>query len=193
MKNQSFLVRYRLIRPFFTILIISTGIFAQSAKTVEQTKPEINTLSINTPKSLSTEVSTKESAAISELSHKAFNLLNQQRVDNGLKPLRWNEDLAKAAQFHSENMARYNFFSHRGQDGLTVQQRAEKFKFSQWRFVGENIGYVRGYSKPADSACEMWMSSPGHRANILNKDWTESAVGVAMSAEGRYYFTQIFA
>ena len=99
MKNQSFLVRYHLIRPFFSILILSTGIFAQSAKTVEETKPEIATVSINSPK-LSTEKATRESAVISELSQKVFNLLDQQRVDNGLKPLRWNEDLAKAAQLH---------------------------------------------------------------------------------------------
>ena len=130
--------------------------------------------------------------APTELEKQAFTLLNEQRKENNLPVLEWNEEIAKVARLHSENMAKYKFFSHVGVDGSSVNDRADAFGISRWQAIGENIAYNRGYPKPAEFVVECWMKSPGHRGNILNNRWKESAVGVALAPDGSVYFTQVF-
>jgi uncharacterized protein YkwD len=55
--------------------------------------------------------------------------------------------------------------------------------------VGENIAYG---NVSADQMVAMWMSSPGHRANILRPEFTHLGVGVARTGSGRVYGTQDF-
>ena len=123
---------------------------------------------------------------------KAFEILNEIRIEKGLEALEWNDRLAGVARLHSENMARFKFFSHAGLDGLMVNDRADALGISNWRSIGENIAYNRGFKKPVESACEQWMQSPSHRTNILNKKWRESGIGMAVAPDGTYYFTQVF-
>lgn len=137
-------------------------------------------------------ISAKTAFSPVELEKMAFGLLNQQRASKGLSALVWNDDVARIARMHSENMAKYKFFSHTGLDGTMVNDRADKCGVHRWKAIGENIAYNRGYDKPADFAVERWMLSTGHRENILNDRWQESAVGVAVGADGSYYFTQVF-
>lgn len=126
------------------------------------------------------------------LERQAFELLNSERAAKGLSPLIWNEDVARIARMHSENMARYKFFSHAGLDGSMVDDRADLCGVKRWRAIGENIAYNRGYEKPVEFAVLRWMQSNSHRNNILNSRWKESAVGVAVANDGAFYFTQVF-
>ena len=119
-------------------------------------------------------------------------MLNSQRAAKGLTALEWNDDVARIARMHSENMAKYKFFSHTGLDGTMVNDRADLCGVSKWKAIGENIAYNRGYEKPAEFAVERWMQSNAHRENIFNNRWKESAVGVAVSNDGSFYFTQVF-
>ncbi len=127
-----------------------------------------------------------------ELEKKAFELLNAKRGEEGLLPLIWDDEVAKVARIHSQNMADFNFFSHKGLDGMLVSDRADKIGLSKWRLIGENIAYLRGYKNPVEFAVECWMKSASHKQNLLNKDWKQSAVGVAVTDNGTYYFTQVF-
>ncbi len=127
-----------------------------------------------------------------DLERQAFNLLNSKRAAKSLPPLEWNDDVARIARMHSENMAKYKFFSHTGIDGLMVNDRADLCGLSRWKAIGENIAYNRGYEKPVEFAVERWMQSTSHRENILNNRWKESAVGVAVANDGSFYFTQVF-
>ena len=127
-----------------------------------------------------------------ELERRVFELVNQKRTAAGLPELVWSDDVAKIARIHSENMANLKFFSHTGADGLTVNDRADLFGISKWRSIGENIAFNKGYENPAEFAVERWMKSPGHRENILNASWKESAIGVAVTPDGEYYFTEVF-
>jgi uncharacterized protein YkwD len=122
----------------------------------------------------------------------AFQLLNQKRAENGLEPLLWNEQVASVARVHSRNMAEFQFFSHRGLDNKLVSHRADDLKIGKWRSIGENIAYNRGYADPVEKAVDLWLNSSTHRQNLLNIDWKESAVGVAIADDGSYYFTQVF-
>lgn len=122
----------------------------------------------------------------------AFAMINQKRLENGLKPLAWNAELASVARVHSQNMAEYQFFGHRGLDGKMVSDRADNIGLNKWRAIGENIAFNRGYQDPIAKAVEGWMNSPGHRHNLLEDSWKESAIGVAVAPDGSYYFTQVF-
>ena len=122
----------------------------------------------------------------------AFQMINQKRVENGLKPLMWSDDLERIARIHSRNMADFKFFSHRGLDGRMVSDRADCLGVSNWRSIGENIAFNRGYKDPIDKAVELWLDSPSHRHNLMDANWKESAIGVAVAEDGSYYFTQIF-
>ncbi|HYJ90267.1 MAG TPA: CAP domain-containing protein [Pyrinomonadaceae bacterium] len=131
-------------------------------------------------------------AAVSSAEREAFDLINQKRADAGLEPLRWSDELATIARKHSEDMAEFKFFSHRGTDGSMVDNRADKLGISNWSAIGENIAFNRGYTDAASFAVTSWMNSPAHRENLLNKRWKESAIGVAILPDGTYYFTQVF-
>ena len=122
----------------------------------------------------------------------AFQLSNDQRTANNLPPLVWDNDVASIARLHSENMAKNNFFSHKGLDGSMVNKRADQVGVKNWRSIGENIAFNRGYDNPAEFTVECWMKSVSHRENLLDKSWKESAIGVAVAADGSYYFTQVF-
>lgn len=122
----------------------------------------------------------------------AFNLINQKRVELGFEPLTWSDELAAVARLHSQNMAEFRFFSHRGLDNKLVSDRADALKVGRWRSIGENIAFNRGYAKPVAMAVELWLDSPTHRQNMLDPNWKESAVGVAKAADGSVYFTQVF-
>ncbi|CAN5275248.1 hypothetical protein BH20ACI1_BH20ACI1_23440 [soil metagenome] len=124
--------------------------------------------------------------------HAVFKLINKQRTANDLSPLVWNDDVAKIARIHSENMANNKFFDHKGLDGSMINNRADAIGLSKWRSIGENIAYNRGYANPLEFAVEGWMKSPAHRDNILNNRWQESGIGIAILADGTYYFTQVF-
>lgn len=127
-----------------------------------------------------------------DLERRAFELINQRRENCGLTPLKWSDDVARIARLHSENMANYNFFSHAGVDGFLVNDRADFFGISKWQAIGENIAYNQGFENPVEFAVERWMQSTKHRENLLNGRWKESGIGIAVTANGTYYFTEVF-
>lgn len=131
-------------------------------------------------------------AAIFELERRAFQLINEKRAEQNLSPLKWNDEVAKVARIHSQNMAEFKFLSHQGTDGSMVDDRADRIGLHRWRAIGENIAYNRGYAQPIEFAVERWMLSPKHKQNLLGANWQESAIGIAVTADGTYYLTQVF-
>lgn len=121
-------------------------------------------------------------------------LTNEFRKQNGLKALTLDTNLAKAADVHSQAMAKQDFFSHTGKDGSKPWDRAEKAGY-ETRFVGENI--AAGYSS-AKAVVDGWIKSPGHRANMLNPDYNEIGIGHYYlqndtgNVNYRNYWTQLF-
>jgi uncharacterized protein YkwD len=118
-------------------------------------------------------------------------MINKERAEQGLSSLAWNEKAAQIARLHSENMAHYKFFNHRGLDGLMVNDRADNIALD-WRAIGENIAYNRGYDDPVGFTVQRWMGSPSHKENILDKRWKETGIGVIATPDGTYYLTQVF-
>lgn len=112
---------------------------------------------------------------------------NQERAGQGLAALRRNEKLMLAARKHSQTMARQRTLSHNlGGTSFMTRAEAEGYRFSNG---GENIALG---ALTSTEVVGMWMRSPGHRANILDANYTEIGVGFAFDAEGRRFDTQVF-
>jgi uncharacterized protein YkwD len=113
---------------------------------------------------------------------------NKERKAAGLPPFKVSVAMMKMARDHSATQARLRQLGH-DLDGKTFQDRA---KASGYRFrrIGENV--AEGYPTPKASV-EGWMGSPGHKANILNKEFTVIGVAVVAAKDGTTYWTQVFA
>jgi hypothetical protein len=130
----------------------------------------------------------------SEFINQVLELTNIERAKAGLKPLKLNSQLLNAAQDHSKDMAQDDFFSHTGVDGSSVSDRVQDNGY-QYSTVGENIAAGQ---RTAAEVVEGWMNSPGHRANILNANYTEIGIGYVYlendtgSVNYNHYWTQVF-
>jgi uncharacterized protein YkwD len=100
-------------------------------------------------------------------------LVNQQRTSYGCQPLNVSPQLSAAAQAHSKDMALNDFVAHTGSDGSSLEQRLARAGYD-WRMAAENI--AAGQSGP-EAVVASWMSSSGHRANILNCALLDIGVG----------------
>jgi len=131
------------------------------------------------------------SGSYTEMEKKCFDLVNAMRTEKGLKPLVWADDLMAVARKHSEDMGTRNFFDHTNPDGLDPFQRMENGGVN-FSMAAENIAYNSGYGDPASVAADGWKRSSGHYHNIMTAEYEESAIGMARTPDGRYYFTQVF-
>ncbi|QGV78282.1 CAP domain-containing protein [Streptomyces ficellus] len=113
-------------------------------------------------------------------------LVNAERAKVGCSPVQASRGLASLAGAYSRDMAERGFFSHTDPDGATPWDRAAKAGVQG--LAAENI--ARGQADAA-AVMESWMNSDGHRANILNCDYTRLGVGVHF-AEGGPWWTQNF-
>ncbi|WP_250402794.1 CAP domain-containing protein [Streptomyces cellostaticus] len=124
-------------------------------------------------------------ATASGVTARIVELVNAERGKAGCSPLTLNATLTKAAQEHSEDMAAHQNMSHTGSDGSSPGDRITAAGYT-WSSYGENVAY--GYAT-AEQVMDGWMSSPGHRANILNCSFKEIGVGLA---QPNSYWTQDF-
>ncbi len=110
-----------------------------------------------------------------------LDLHNQARANNGLPPLCVHPDLTEAARFHSQEMLDKGYFSHDSRNGESVKARLERFGYAfaghpYWKY-GENVSWGSGDLGAADRRFDEWMDSPEHRANILDKNFSEVGIG----------------
>jgi uncharacterized protein YkwD len=112
-------------------------------------------------------------------------LVNAERTIRGLKPLRRDRDLAKAARRHASDMARRNYFSHVTPGGEDLKDRLREAGYGDpgdgWR-AGENLGWGTGTRATPASLVAEWLASPGHKRNMLQERFREIGVGVAGGA-----------
>ncbi|MET9447626.1 CAP domain-containing protein [Streptomyces cinerochromogenes] len=135
------------------------------------------------PAPASTPVTVSREAAVEA---EVLNLVNEERTKAGVSPLAANSSLTKLAESFSDDMAARGFFDHTDPDGKSPWDRAAAAGVTD--LGGENI--ARGQADAA-AVVQAWMSSPGHRANILNPDFKTLGVGVHF-APGGPWWTQDF-
>ena len=138
---------------------------------------------------------------------------NEERISVGLQPLRHDAAISDIARSHSEDMARLDLMSHDigGRDptdraiaagyncraykgdgsysyGLS-ENVAEHPRVTRWRSWGRSydpVDYDRGSVEAARGLVQGWMSSPGHRENILDRDSRRIGVGIAIQETSEY-------
>lgn len=98
--------------------------------------------------------------------------MNAVRARNGVPPLRVGPALTRAARAHSVDMARRGYFDH----GAFVQ-RLRRFGVRA-PFIGENLA-SGGQTLSAPAIVQMWIASPPHRLNLLDRGFQSVGVGVA--------------
>ena len=143
-------------------------------------------------------------AAQPSVEQQVVDLTNEQRQQHGCTTaLVLSAQLIAAASAHSQDMALHDLFSHTGSDGSTMVRRvvATGYNYSQ---LAENLA---AGPITAEDVVAGWMSSPGHRANILNCNLRELGVGYYAQMDDqsnvrldngqlggpfRYYWTQDF-
>ncbi len=115
-------------------------------------------------------------------------LVNVERSKRGLSELSFNTELSNVATLKSQDMINKNYFDHTSPTYGSPFDMMKQFNIS-YRTAGENI--AKGQRTPAE-VVNSWMNSPGHRANILNANFTDIGIGVAKSSNGTLYWTQMF-
>ena len=125
---------------------------------------------------------------VKSIEAQVLSLTNAERAKNGLSALTMNWELARVARYKSQDMINKKYFSH---DSPTYGSPFDMIKsFSiKYSAAGENIAYGQ---PTASAVVTAWMNSPGHRANILSKNFTQLGVGYAKSGNGTAYWTQMF-
>ena len=112
-------------------------------------------------------------------------LVNQERAKHGLRKLRLQKRLSKAARSHTRDMVRNRYFSHSSRSGGDVVSRLRGTGYMRgarrWT-VGENLAWGSGGQGTPRSIVAAWMRSPGHRANILAGSFREMGIGVLFGA-----------
>ncbi|MFF4934016.1 CAP domain-containing protein [Streptomyces griseofuscus] len=158
---------------------------AQPGGAPSAAQPEQTDAPAPAPTASSTPTPAATATTASGVTAQIVQLVNAERAKAGCQPLTLNAKLTKAAQEHSADMAAHQNMSHTGSDGSDPGTRITQAGYT-WSAYGENVAY--GYSTAAEVMAG-WMSSPGHRANILNCGYQEIGVGLAQPDS---YWTQDF-
>jgi uncharacterized protein YkwD len=113
---------------------------------------------------------------------------NAERKKLKLSPFKASGPLTKVARAHAANMVKQRKLSHT-LDNKVFSKRIEEAGYA-FSSAGENI--AQGQST-GEEAVSDWMTSPGHKANILSKDYTEIGIGRGVTTDGDVYWVQVFA
>ncbi|MGW4567522.1 CAP domain-containing protein [Streptomyces sp. NPDC004561] len=127
-------------------------------------------------------------AGLSRTTAEVAALTNAERGRAGLPPLAVDAPLTAAAQAHCADMVARDFYAHTSPDGAEPWDRAAAAGSAR-RTIGENIAC--GQRSPA-AVVTGWMNSPGHRANILAREFTHIGVGFTGGGRAGTYWAQLF-
>ena len=116
-----------------------------------------------------------------------FNLINQQRINNGLSALKIDSEVQRVARIKAQDMVNNNYFDHNSPTYGTPFNMLKNFGIS-YNSAGENIA---GNSSNS-AAVTAWMNSSGHRANILNGSYNYTGIGVVSSPKYGKIYVQMF-
>ena len=116
-----------------------------------------------------------------------IDLVNKERTQRGLQPLKVNLEVTKVARVKAQDMIDKNYFSHQSPTYGSPFEMLNKFGI-QYRTAGENLAG----NQTVAAAHQGLMNSEGHRANILNGNYTEIGIGVVDGGPYGKMFVQLF-
>ncbi|WP_418303847.1 CAP domain-containing protein [Paenibacillus crassostreae] len=126
----------------------------------------------------------KPDTSISAIEKQVLTLTNQERAKGGLKPLATDAPLTESARAKSTDMRSNNYFDHNSPTlGSPFDQM--KARGIDYKSAAENIAMRQ---RTPEEVVKGWMNSPGHRANIMNGNYTH--IGIGYDAQGHYWTQQ---
>lgn len=156
-----------------------------------------------------------------KLAARIHELVNMERERRHVPPLAWNDALAEIALGHSREMSEYGYLSHINRAGETPTERGigggficrkrfDSYKeeglaenvlqnslFHAVRYTRSKAGETRerlwsNLEELAASTVQGWMTTKGHRENLLNPKFDTEGIGVGIAKDGKVYVTQLF-
>lgn len=166
---------------------------SSSDNTSSNEVPASSSESSSSENTASSETTTSDEDEVNTSAYRAFQkrvieLVNEERAAYGLPALKENAELDKVATMKSEDMAKLNYFSHTSPTYGSPFEMLTNLGIN-YTAAGENI--AMGQPTP-ESVMDAWMNSEGHRANILNSNFTHIGVGIVKNSRGQYIWTQTF-
>jgi len=123
----------------------------------------------------------------SEMAASIVCLINAARMQAGLAPLQASGILNSTALRHSRNMVADDYFGHDTPSGTTPSQRMHDAGACPLTCaMGENIAWASGTYATPSAIVSSWLSSPGHRANILDGAFRWEGIGVATGSPAMF-------
>jgi uncharacterized protein YkwD len=118
-------------------------------------------------------------ASNSTYRQRLFLAINEVRQQHHLRPLLLSKGLRQAAQHHSRDMVRRNYFAHTSPRGVTLADRirASVFKTRGSWSAGENLAWGSGSIGSPRNVIRMWLRSSSHRAILLSRTWRFVGIG----------------
>ena len=113
-------------------------------------------------------------AYASSLESDVLYYVNAERMAAGVQPLGYNASLGGAAGIRANESS--VCFAHQRPDGREVKSVLNGVSYS---WFGENL------------AMRAWMGSPTHRANLLNRHFTQMGLSCVRGADGHFYWAQL--
>jgi len=109
-------------------------------------------------------------------------LINRKRAESGESPLKANAQLEQAAESHSRELVAEDYFAHVSPSGETPVDRIRETGYipntSDGYVIGENLAWGTYQLATPQAIVAAWIASPGHLANILEAQYTETGIGV---------------
>lgn len=103
-----------------------------------------------------------------------FNDTNQRRIENGLVPLKNNDQLAAAAQKKAQDMFAKGYWAHVAPDGVTPWSFVLGSGYD-YVYAGENL--AKDFQNSGD-VVNAWYASPSHRENLLSGNYQDIGLAV---------------
>lgn len=152
----------------------------------ETPQPVVTPRPTETPQPVKPEKTDTEPTVKQSYEEQVVALVNAERAKYGLPALKTNPTLQAAALARAKETVQ--LFSHTRPNGTSCFTVLKEYGIS-YRYAGENIAY--GQRSPQE-VVTAWMNSEGHRANILNKNFTTIGIGYYQTANGTKYWSQLF-
>lgn len=172
-----------LVIVFLTVIFAVLGFYGwflyskKTSKTAKPSLPNVSSLNaVNLPgKLFGPEEATKANKLDNQ---KIIDWTNKYRADENLPALTLNTNLAAAAQAKTDDMFAKQYFEHTSTTGVTTGQLVLDEGYN-YKVTGQNLAL--GDFKDEKDLVDAWMASPGHRANIMNTEYTEIGVAAGLS------------
>ncbi|MDU2063840.1 MAG: CAP domain-containing protein [Sporomusaceae bacterium] len=158
----------------------------QATSAAEDTAATTSTTTTTKPSSNIT-TSTASTGSVQAAEAQAVSLMNADRKANGLAPLAVDSRLTVLGENYAKDMIARNFFAHVNPEGQSPFDRMKAAGIT-YKAAGENLA-INQTIAAAETA---FMNSSGHRANILNPNYTNIGIGVAYDGKGDVYVVQEF-